>query len=243
MNKKEIEFDCFLNFCQLHLGHEIAFEQLDPPAPDIIFSLNNKKIGCELTTIFIDNEPGKRESATRKYESTQRLICNNVRKWLKENVPIKLEILLDFRSNIIHYSEIHKVSEEIIQVIVKYIPEMNLEESSHISIKDYDIIPYELGYISINSFPRLKKTYVNQAGSSFIPKLNRDKITANIIHKERLIQNYRHLTDSNWLLLIINESLFSSEFDFDEENFENIDSIFDKVFIFARRNQKILTIK
>lgn len=243
MNKKEIEFNCFSNFSQLYFGNKILFEQPDPPAPDILFKLNNKRIGCELTTIYIDNEPGKKYSATRKNESIQKIICRNVRRWLVKNIPAKFEIHLYFRNISIPDSQISKVSNKIIQVIENHISELNLEEFSRIFIDDYNIIPDEIGYISICTFPRLTKTYVNQAGSSFIPKLNKEKIISNISHKEKLIKNYCHLTDSNWLLLIINESLFSSEFDIDEEKYEYIETIFEKVFIFSQRDQKILIIK
>ena len=243
MNKKEREFNCFSNFSQLFFGHEIVFEQPNPPEPDIVFTLDNKRIGCEISTIFIDNEPGQKDSAIRKSESIQEIICRNVRKWLTENIPGRFEIHLYFYNKFIPYSEINNVSNKIIQVVETYIPELNLEEFSRIMVQDYDKIPDELGYISISTSPRLKKTYVTRAGSSFIPKLNREKIISNVNHKEKLIEKYRHLTDSNWLLLTINESIFSSEFDFIEENYGNIETFFDKVFVFSSRDQKIVTIK
>ena len=74
MNKKEKESNSFSNFSQVYFGFEISFDQPDPPEPDIVFSYENKKIGCELTTIYIDNEPDQKDSATKKNKSHQRLI-------------------------------------------------------------------------------------------------------------------------------------------------------------------------
>lgn len=243
MNKKEKESNCFLNFSQLYFGHEIVFEQPEPPKPDIVFNFNNKNIGCELTTVFIDNEPGQRSSATRANEANQDIICQNVRKWLIKNIPSNFEIHIFFSNQIIPNSEIKKLSNKIIRVIETYLPELNLNEFSRIIVDDYDKIPDKLGYISIITFPRLTEHHVTKAGSSFIPKLNREKIISNVRHKEKFIKNYRQFTDLNWLILTINESIFSSEFDFIDEDYGSIQTDFDKVFVFSFRDQKIATLK
>lgn len=243
MNKKEKESFSFSKFSQLYFGHEILFKQPNPPEPDFVFSYENKKIGCELTTIFIDNEPGQKYSATKKYESIQRIICKNVQEWLVETIPGRFEVQLYFNNKLIPDSEIKKISNKVIQVIENNISDLNLEESSRIMVEDRDKIPFELDYVRIRTFPRLQRSLVTQAGGSAIPKLNRERIISNIKHKENRIKNYIHLTDSNWLLLIINESIFSSEFDLTAEEYGNINTLFDKVFIFSHSDQKIVTIK
>lgn len=108
---------------------------------------------------------------------------------------------------------------------------------------NYEIVPDELDYISICTFPALDRMIVTRAGGAFVPRLYRDRIISNINHKEKLINRYAHLTDLNWLLLSINESLLSSEFDLIEETYQDIVTRFDKVFLFSRRDQKIVKIK
>lgn len=243
MNKKEKESLSFSRFSQQYFGREISFTQPNPPEPDVAFNLEEKRIGCELTTIFIDNEPGKRFSATKKNESIQDAICRKVQEWLKETIPGNFEVQLYFNNKLIPASEINNISNKIIQVIENNISDLNLEESSRIMVEDRNKIPVELDYVRIRTFPRLQRSLVTKAGGSSIPRLTIEKIISNINHKETRIKNYIHLTDSNWLLLIINESIFSSEFDIIGEDYGSINTLFDKVFIFSLNNQKILAIK
>ena len=109
-------------------------------------------------------------------------------------------------------------------------------------VQDRDQIPRELDYVRIRTFPRLKRNVVTDAGGSAIPKLKKDRILLNIKHKEDQLRKSSFVTDFNWLL-IINESIFSSDFDIIDEEYKNIDTLFDKVFIFSFSNHKILTIK
>ena len=243
MNKKEKESNSFSNFSQVYFGFEISFDQPDPPEPDIVFSYENKKIGCELTTIYIDNEPDQKDSATKKNESLQRIICKNIQEWLVATIPGNFEVQLYFNNKLIPDSEIKNISNKVIQVIGNNISDLNLEEYSRVMIEDRKKIPIELDYVRIRTFPRLHRSLVTQAGGSAIPKLSLDRIISNIKHKEDRIRNYFHFTDSYWLLLIINESIFSSEFDLADEEYGIINTLFDKVFIFSYNRQKILTLK
>lgn len=243
MNKKERESYSFSKFSQLYFGQEIAFNQPSPPEPDIVFIHDNKKIGCELTTIFIDNIPGKRFSETKKKENLQRMIQKNVLDWLNNNVPKRFEVQLYFNGKTMLYSEVNNTTKKIIQIIENNISDLNLEESSRIKVQVHDQVPANLDYVRIRTFPLLHRNVVTDAGGSGIPILMRERIVSNINHKEARINKYKHLTDFNWLILIVNESLYSSEFEIVDEEYCNIDSLFDKVFIFSFNTQKILTIK
>jgi hypothetical protein len=243
VTKKEEESVVFTSFSKLHFGHIVKYSQPNPPEPDVVFVLNDKKIGCELTTIYVDNEPGKKDSNSKKNEAIQESICTTIEKWMSANIPAFFEIHLCFNDKLIPDRKINELTKKTLQVIEANISDLNLEEFSHLMIDHYDIVPEELDYISICTFPNLNRMIVSRAGSSFIPRLNRDRIISNIIHKEKLIIKYAHLTDLNWLLLSINESLFSSEFDLVETTYHDIETRFDKVFLFSRRDQKVVTIK
>jgi hypothetical protein len=243
VTKKEKESFVFSSFSKLHFGHEVKFDQPNPPEPDVVFILNDKKIGCELTTIYVDNEPGEKDSNSKKNESIQESICNTLEKWMSTNIRAFFEIHLCFNNRLIPDGRIKELTKKILHVIETYISDLNLEEFSHLMIDHYGIVPSELDYISICTFPALDRMIVSRAGGTFVPRLNRNRIISNINHKEKLINRYAHLTDLNWLLLSINESLLSSEFDLIEETYQDIVTRFDKVFLFSKRDQKIVTIK
>jgi len=243
MTKKEKERNNFSSFANLFFGHEIDFEQPNPPLPDIVFNIEGKRTGCEITTIFRDNEPGVRPSFLKKNESIQDSICKSIEKWLTQNIPIFLQIHICYYNRLISDSRIVKLTGQIISLIESNISEIILEEHNHLMINSREVLPNELNYLSIYYSPSFNRTIVSRTGASCIPNLERERIITNIRHKEKKLEKYRELLDSYWLLLIIHNYIFSSDFDLRENEYNNIESIFDKILIYSKRDQKIVTIK
>lgn len=241
--KQKKEHNDFSTFYKLYFGHQIEFEQPAPPKPDIVFIKNDEKIGCEITTIFRDNEPGLKYSNLRKNESIQDSICKALGDWLIKNIPVNFEIRICFKNRNIDNSQIADLKKKILKVLEASLPELNLSERSYLIIDQYDFLPDELDYLSITFLPNLKRTVVSRAGADFIPRLSREKVFLNIKHKEKTLGNYSYLFNETWLLLVIQDNLFSSEFDIVENEYQNIESQFDKIFLFSKRDQKIIMIK
>ncbi len=241
--KKEKEYADFVAFSKTYFGYQIDFEQLNPPEPDIIFPNDGKRIGCELTTIFSDNLPGLKDSDQKKSESIQDSICKSITDWLNENIPVSVEIHIGFKNN--NLDESHKISlkKNILNVIETYISELNLSEFSYFNIDEFEALPHEVDYISFAYIPKLEKSIVGRAGAGFIPKLDNERIRLNILSKEKKLPNYTHLVDEKWLILIIQDYPLSTEFDILEQGINNFESLFDKVFLFLRRDRKILALK
>lgn len=243
ISKQKREYNNFSSFYKLSFDNQIDFEQPDPPMPDIVFIKDNKKIGCEITTIFRDNEPGLKYSDLRKNESIQDSICKDICVWIERNIPAFFEIRICFKSRLIDNSQIVDLRHGIVKVIEASISDLNLSEKSYLIVDNFNILPAELDYLSITSFPGLNRNYVTRAGADFIPKLSRERIFSNILHKEKALEKYSNFFDETWLLLVIQDNLFSSEFDVLENEYQNIASQFNKIFLFSKSDRKIIEIK
>jgi len=242
--KQKKEHSDFVAFSEVYFGNQIAFEHPSPPKPDILFILNNSMIGCELTTIYTDNLQGTNDSKLRRSESIQDCICNSLTDWLCNNIPVNIEIHIGFKNNInLHKSKKKSLMEKILAVIEKYISELNLSEFSSLILNHYKVLPEGLDYISLAYSPKLKRSIVTRAGGGCIPKLDDERIILNIKKKEKSLSKYVNLIDEKWLLLVIQDHLNSSEFDLLDGGYKNIESLFDKVFLFLRRDRKIVVLK
>jgi hypothetical protein len=241
--KKEREYADFVAFSKTYFGYQIDFEQLNPPEPDIIFHDSGKRIGCELTTIFRDNFIESKESNQKKSESHQDSICKSITEWLNNNIPANIKIHIDFNNDNLKKSHETSLKKDILNVIERYISELNLSEFSTFNVDKNEVLPHEVNHISFTYDPKLQKSVVLPGRGGGIPKLDDERIRLNILKKEGKLPNYAHLVNEKWLILIIQNYFQSSEFTILERGYNNVVSLFDKVFLFLRGDRKILHLK
>lgn len=241
LKKEQSDFTVFYS---AYFGQIIDFEQPSPPKPDIIFHLDGKIIGCELTTIFKDNLPGEKGSNSKKAESIHDKICDSLKSWVVQNIPVKLFIRITFDHKNIEGNQIDTVTNKLISILKIIIPEMNLSEKCYIKVDQYDKMPLGVHSLSIRFSPANSKTDVTPAAGDSIPKLSNDRILSNIRHKEDKLLKNNNLYNENWLLLVIQDNLFSSEFDINEKDtFPRFESKFDRVFLLLKSHKKIIPLK
>ena len=132
----------------------------------------------------------------------------------------------------------------MINVLGDKISDLNLSEKSFLKLDRHDSLPSEVYSLSIRFSPELSKTDVTAAAGDSIPLLKSERILLNIIHKEKKLLKNNCFFDENWLLLVIQDNLFSSEFDINEKDeFSKLDSMFDKVFLLLKNDKKVIQIK
>ena len=244
ITKQEKEHSDFVAFCNVYFGQIIDFEQSLPPKPDIIFHRGEKTIGCELTTIFKDNIPGSEFSKTKKTESIRDKICDALRNWIVKNLCINLFIRITFKNKDIEGHRKEAIINNLINVLGDKISDLNLSEKSYLKIDRHNSLPSEVYSLSIQFSPELSKTDVTAAAGDNIPLLKSERILSNIRHKEKKLLKNNCLFDENWLLLVIQDYLFSSEFDINEKDeFPKLASTFDKVFLLLKSDKKVIQIK
>lgn len=226
MNKKVRELFFFEQFCSISNIDPISVCQADPPYPDIIFSLNNKNIGVELTEL---NDTVDHYSKLNHIESQISEIIKYVEKKIRNLYPKGLLIILQFDiSKLLTPKEKTNCCEVIFKKIIEAIP----FDGSTLTINlDNDIIEEELNVWQI-SIMRIEDDYfeteVNSVKSLFIPDLNESAINEVILLKSTKKYTLNNINEF-WLLIHLGNSTAS---EFSPVKINNVNKIkFDKVII------------
>ncbi len=189
--------------------------------PDFEISINNKRIGVELTSIACSNDHQIFiEKLFRKVEHEIRL-----------NYP-SLKYLFNCYFNqdlIVTSKSIDKQSKELYELITPVI-NGKLDRSGEIIFSDNEYLN------SITYMPHGKTIYLSQNnGVDYVNNITHKQVNNTVNKKDKLINDYQTNFDENWLLIYIHtEAKFGNlgmPDDLKNLNSNLIENSFDKIYI------------
>jgi hypothetical protein len=221
----------------------INCEQRDPPHPDISIELDGKKIGCDITTLYKDNRPGKTGSAAKKNDSLQNLICRTVESWLNKNLNFPVILTPGFNNNLIKDKEVTQIVNYIIDYVKENAHLLDKKEFFSSIEADDKEFTYPVTSIGLAFLNTLKNSDVGRTGACFVPLLDFERIKKSIEKKEEKIKNYSEFYDEKWLLLCIEGDPMYSDFDYSKQGYAKLQTLFDKVFLLKASSKKLTILK
>jgi hypothetical protein len=226
LNKQEILEVCQIGKFAYKIDSEIRIvDKPQPPNPDFIIELSNNLIGLEHTQILTKD--------AQRYFRVKTLLDNAEQIFEQKYPGINVHATISIQNDEWNYSQNDK--RELAEQIADYVQWTRLE-------KDFKL-PEKI--------TNIKTTIHSQVSFSYKEKnwqadyLTRERLKLEIVKKESKILRYKksekQLTEI-WLVLLIG-SLSSVSYELNEsENYE-MESEFDRVYLMADFDAKILRIK
>ena len=242
-DKKEYERSCFELFCELKFGRILAYEQLDPPHPDISTIIDGQNIGIELTTVYIDNIVGENESQAKKNESLQGKVCDYIRDQLTARLNFPIEVRIGFDNTLINGKDVIHIGNGILEILLPLFPDSLPNEEIILHITDPDQLQNPVYWISASYFPDFTYTVVSGTIAAFNKPLSPERIWAVIENKDNKIGKYKDLYDYQWLILCVEMGGQSSDFDLNGFSIESFPTSFHHIFLLQFRSRKHIVLK
>jgi len=228
---KEEEFRIFKRFIdKLQPNGSWSFSSRD--TPDIELILPHKKIGVEITEIM-DERQRSRQMLIKKIGET--VVAN------LDSIGFRpFHLNLNFESELqVKKSDIPAYSKIICEYINKQITVAPNKEIYHLS-NIQDCITVFRGF-TLQFSHVLSKSYFTESASGILPNLSKEQFQKILRKKNEVTRNYK-LYDEQWLL-IVEGNFLAGSIDKIEINYDPIDSIFDRIFIFRQLSQEIIEIE
>ncbi len=189
--------------------------------PDVIFYLNEKKIGVEETTL------NNRESPSEKIENSHKDLLKQLRSDLKD-FNLGIAILFDGNAEAI---ELRKTSKVISEKIKSKLP-----QSNNTIIIPTDELPRCI--LGIKTWNELEETQVMKSAISSTMLTSSKMINSIIEEKNSKLENYDKC-DEYWLLLVLKDYNLAKQINFHSDFIASsnlMKSDFSKVFILNTTN-------
>ncbi len=218
----------------IELGLPII-DVIDNETPDFIIETINQKISVELTNVV--------NPELKKREEIQNLIVSDAEKIFLDKYSVNLRVLINFNNIpiVIRKSETKILSTEIFEFIEKiYNNNKNYEFRISTRRKKINVTGY-IDSISIDS--DLSFSNWQPFGAFLVEKVDKALVINCIEKKEVLLKKYHEKFDENWLVLTANFGNESSTFGFDTDEYLNVKSEFNRIYIYLIREDKIIRIK
>jgi hypothetical protein len=210
-------------------------QELKPnESPDFTAKYQGKLISIELTALV--------NPSIRKREQVQKQILKNAELRFKEkyqseltvNVAFNNQPLLETSIAIKNYGE--RLFKKIQQAYLK-----NKETDFHISLRNETTLMDFIDTIYLNN--KLSHGFWQRIGAFRVDWISKDYLKSVIAGKEEILSNYRTKYSQNWLILTANHGSKSSAHRFDFMDFSDINSSFEKIFIYKSMENKIVELK
>ena len=204
--------------------------------PDYLINSNDRIIGVEITQVFIDNFIGSELNEKRKENIRSMLgdlLCNKI----KTVVPYKFVLDIEFSNKDFSTNHIERIAlacEEYIRLI-----EFPKEIIESFDIENYGQLPDEIININLLYFPSLDKSFFSEISGGVVPNLAQRHLKCILDKKEAALKNYRFCHEY-WLL--IKEGTFYSD-SFNKIDIEEIETTFEKIFIYRHSQRKVVQLK
>jgi hypothetical protein len=232
--KKELELSLLKDFISnkdLNLKVKAIIEG---ETPDFVIEELTKNISVELTRLI--------HADTIQKEAFQEKLVATAQSLFKEKYDEELYVLVTFSDIPIKCStgEIKTYAEEFFKIVEEmYLPNRNHE--FHVSSRCNQHINSYIDRISISNNRDLENW--QPFGAFKVNYIDINWIKEVIRGKEKNLYKYRHNLKENWLLLIANFGHESSAHRFDHLKRQQIETEFDKVYLYLYRDKEILQLK
>jgi hypothetical protein len=207
-------------------------------APDFIVSLDDKKIGIELTEVFQDSHLGiskLKQSSSEGSSFTEDLIA-----LMQPYIPFTFSIGIHFNKNVpIKKSTKKEILKNLEEICVPAM--INLQDHEHLELENYyHNLPNQIDDIHIYRFDGMGESIDFRPEGGSVATLTISHVKTVLENKENKLSSYTNC-DEQWLL-IREGNYYSGSFS-DVEVDLPIKSQFDKVFLFRTRTNEILELK
>lgn len=233
--RSELEKLFFKEFRKFYSGFPVG--EIQPTdKPDYIINTGDKKIGIEITQLFVDSLDGK-QSNKKRLEILQNQLGEKLCRELESLIPFKFVLSIQFSDFDISLNKI----DSIITKCVNHIKTIRgLGKFESFSVENEGDLPDELLSIEIRYGSSLSKSFFSYVGSAILPDLSSEHIQSILNTKHKKLTDYQECNE-HWLLIVEDIYLSSS---FGENNVKSVKSDFDKVFLLRRfKDEKIIELK
>lgn len=226
MNKQEVLEVCQIGKFAYKIDSEIKIvDKPQPPNPDFIIELDNKFIGLEHTQILTND--------AKRYFRVKTLL-DYAEQIFKQKYPnINVHATISVKNDEWNYSQ--KEKPKLAEQIADYVQLTRLETG-------FDL-PENITKISTTSHSQVSFSYIEKKWQA--EYLKKERLKTEIEKKETKIPKYntgeKQLTEL-WLVLLLG-SLSSVSYKLNESENYQMESKFDRVYLMADFNSKILRVK
>jgi|GEM_PF-1913466 len=226
-------------FLELQGGSHASIQPLDPPAPDFLIDLEGRKVGIELTELFIRSNRSEArpqpegEPLLQAAESATDLIVSKARKIYFDacNPPVLSTIVFSNRITP------DKRRDEIARLIADKIRRMNLQNSQVVNWRSSEdqneerSLSESVTFIHTYRVPELRFARWTVARAGLVATLSPKHLQAVIDKKAKKIGVYKKCAEEIWLLIVADRTrpsqMFSIAPDFPSDS---VSSPFTKTF-------------
>lgn len=217
-------------------------EQPAPPDPDIIFYLNDQKIGLEITELFSDNNVSLSGSKLMESESLRYKVLELTIRQIVNYFPFFFGIHVTYSDNNISPHMLSPLAKSLVEILKNEL--VNIQPT-----KEWQIIKYQnnnhdinLEKISIYVSTELDKHYYSPIAFDWTPNLKIDNILRAITSKEEKLDKYKISAGQVWLLIVEIGTIASSFYNIDTALSNTYHSRFDKVLLLRNVEKKVYEI-
>lgn len=226
LNKQEKLEVCQIGKFAYKVNSEIRIvDKPQPPNPDFLIELDDKTIGLEHTQILTED--------AQRYFKVKSLLEYAEQIFEQKYPNINVHATISIENDEWNYTQ--KEKPKLAEKIADYIQWTLLE-------LDFEL-PKKITLIRTKKHSKVSFSYKEKNGQSGY--LTRERLKVEIEKKERKISRYlesENQLNELWLVLLIG-SLNSVSYELNEEENYQMDSMFDRVYLMADFDVKILRIK
>ena len=206
--------------------------EVDHEAPDFILRLEGRKIGLELTEIFIESESGSIQPRAR--ESIGRRVAAQARQRYEElaGKPVHVTIELSLGPELLKLNRA-KTAEQLAAFILALDPPLG-QYVAWQRARLNDPLPSEIQYLHILAVPSWNMAHWYVPSSGWVAPLTEQIIQASIDEKWKKLGQYRVAASESWLVVAIEGASASQLFDrLSDVRPEAIVSPFDRTYFLS----------
>ncbi|CAL2101530.1 conserved protein of unknown function [Tenacibaculum sp. 190130A14a] len=238
MNYKKEE-ELILDKFKLHYESFPEGKILPIEKPDFIIQGKNRKIGIELTEVFLDSNDNNMMSRLERKYSDRRIFTSVLINKLQCLVNFKFCISVFFND----YKPIRKLKREnISNIIVDLVKDSFkiLDDKQELIYDDLFNLPEEIYAVEILRYDGLSESFDRIDAGEIFFDLTETHINTILLKKEESLINYQNC-DEQWLLIHEGKGLSGT---FKNINISKpIESTFDKVVLFRINSCEIIELK
>jgi hypothetical protein len=245
LQQKDREEQAILNYFRETYEEFPKGKLLKSESPDFILRVNRKKtIGIELTKLF-KHRPDRDRIPQKRPRELYKRIVSEARVLFGSKSDVDLSVHISFPAGIqLPRARAGDTAARIVNAIRISLIDRDFTRMFNIQIEPPDA-PFPVSSIHILYNPEQRNSVWNYAEAFDAQELEEDNVKKIISHKEDKLQIYqRRRFESYWLVVVIDALDRSSSFNIDNkiENWD-IETSFDKIFLFEQFQRKIYELK
>lgn len=242
MKQKELERIHIEDFLKL-LPVEYSGKLIDFEEPDFILETKSGLIGIEHTQVFKKKDSNGLNPIEHENESLTLLKLAEVEFNRISNSGVHVDIFFRFDYGFANISnpvqltarERKKLVIPLVEFVKKNIPNEGgfLGFENPVPEIGNSYLPVEIRDIVISNRGTLPKSIWTQSNGGMVPEFLRGSSFFESLNKKNgRVSNYKRAYDQIWLVMVADRNEFASYFDFSDVIWPQIETLFDKVFIF-----------